>query len=58
MKKKPSGTYFSLRDEQCYDSLDGFEDKSEEVNEKTGVLAEQLALGIERLDYKIDNQQL
>jgi hypothetical protein len=40
MKSLPAGGYFSLRDEKCYKTLEGFEDKTEEVMEKTEILNE------------------
>ena len=58
MTKTEDGKFVSLRDEKTYDNLDGFTSKKEEVEENTAVLAEQVQLGIDRMDYKLENQQL
>jgi hypothetical protein len=58
MTKTDDGKFVSLRDDKVYDNLDDFVSKKEEVEENTGILAEQVQLGIDRMDYKLENQQL
>ena len=41
-----------------YPSLDGFTSKNEELIEKQEVIKEEIGIAIERLDYKLENQQL
>ena len=55
MKKQSNGTYYSLRDEKYYKTLDGFTPKNDEVMDKTALLNKQITLGIKRIDYKLDN---
>ena len=55
-------TFTSFEDGKVYPSLDGkpvgFTSKNEELIEKQEVIKEEIALAIERLDYKLENQQL
>ena len=55
MTKTEDGKFYSLRDEKQYDNLDKFTSKKEEVEENTAVLNEQIQLGIDRMDYKLEN---
>ena len=55
MTKTEDGKFYSLRDEITYDNLDEFTCKKEEVEENTGILSEQIQLGIDRMDYKLEN---
>jgi len=40
MIHKPDGRYFSLRDEKYYKTLEGFEDKYDDIMDKTDSLNE------------------
>ena len=53
MMKQDNNTYFSIRDNKYYNSLKGFENKKDEVMEKAEQLVEQVAVGIERIEFKI-----
>lgn len=61
-EKNYEGTYTSFEDGKVYPSLDGkpagFTSKNEELIEKQEVIKEEIGIAIERLDYKLENQQL